>query len=77
MNNEGISSLAVVDSQFNVVGNISNVDVKVRETFSNVDHGPVQKLTFLLSSSSLNQVRPLFWITLAYILSRSSFRLEV
>lgn len=29
MNNEGISSLAVIDSQHNVVGNISNVDVKV------------------------------------------------
>lgn len=29
MNNEGVSSLAVVDNQFNVVGNISNVDVKV------------------------------------------------
>lgn len=29
MNNEGISSLAVVDNQFNVVGNISVVDVKV------------------------------------------------
>ena len=29
MNNEGISSLAVVDNQYNVVGNISNVDVKV------------------------------------------------
>ena len=30
MNNEGISSLAVVDNQYNVIGNISNVDVKVR-----------------------------------------------
>ena len=29
MNNEGVSSLAVVDNQYNVVGNISNVDVKV------------------------------------------------
>lgn len=29
MNNEGITSLAVVDNQYNVVGNISNVDVKV------------------------------------------------
>ena len=29
MNSEGVSSLAVVDNQYNVVGNISNVDVKV------------------------------------------------
>lgn len=29
MNSEGVSSLAVVDNQHNVVGNISNVDVKV------------------------------------------------
>lgn len=33
MNSEGITSLAVVDSQFSVVGNISNVDVKVRLEF--------------------------------------------
>ena len=31
MNNEGVSSLAVVDNNYNVVGNISNVDVKVRK----------------------------------------------
>lgn len=30
MNNEGVTSLAVVDNNYNVVGNISNVDVKVR-----------------------------------------------
>lgn len=29
MNNEGLTSLAVVDNQINVVGNISNADVKV------------------------------------------------
>lgn len=29
MNSEGVSSLAVVDNQYNVVGNISNTDVKV------------------------------------------------
>lgn len=29
MNNEGITSLAVVDNQFNVIGNISTADVKV------------------------------------------------
>lgn len=31
MNNEGITSLAVVDSGYNVVGNISTVDVKVSD----------------------------------------------
>lgn len=30
MHHEGISSVAVIDSHFNVVGNISTVDVKVR-----------------------------------------------
>lgn len=34
MNDEGISSIAVVDNQFNVVGNISTTDVKV----STMDH---------------------------------------
>jgi len=34
MNNEGITSLAVVDNQYNVVGNISNVDVKVNHNSS-------------------------------------------
>lgn len=29
MNSEGVSSLAVVDNQFNVMGNISTADVKV------------------------------------------------
>lgn len=29
MNSEGVTSLAVVDNQHNVVGNISNADVKV------------------------------------------------
>lgn len=29
MNSEGVSSLAVVDNQYNVVGNISTWDVKV------------------------------------------------
>ena len=29
MNDEGVTSLAVVDNGYNVVGNISNVDVKV------------------------------------------------
>jgi len=32
MNNEGVSSLAVVDTQYNVIGNISNIDVKVNNS---------------------------------------------
>ena len=35
MNNEGITSLAVVDNNYNVVGNISNVDVKVSKFHAN------------------------------------------
>jgi CBS domain-containing protein len=40
MNNEGISSIAVVDNHFNVVGNISTTDVKVRQP-GRVDSGSV------------------------------------
>ncbi|KAL9103944.1 MAG: hypothetical protein Q9163_001050 [Psora crenata] len=32
MNNEGVSSLAVVDNQYNVVGNISNVDLLTKSS---------------------------------------------
>ena len=35
MNNEGVTSLAVVDNNYNVVGNISNVDVKVSKVYTN------------------------------------------
>lgn len=38
MNEEGISSIAVVDSHFNVVGNISTTDVKVRSTMWSNEH---------------------------------------
>lgn len=34
MNSEGVSSLAVVDTQYNVIGNISNIDVKVNNSIS-------------------------------------------
>ena len=36
MNNEGVTSLAVVDNNYNVVGNISNVDVKVSDMNPNM-----------------------------------------
>lgn len=35
MNSEGLTSLAVIDNQWNVVGNISTVDVKVISPNSN------------------------------------------
>lgn len=42
MNSEGVSSLAVVDNQYNVVGNISNVDVKViAPNFSRKNSSPI------------------------------------
>jgi CBS domain-containing protein len=37
MNSEGISSIAVVDNHFNVVGNISTTDVKVMQLISQAD----------------------------------------
>lgn len=43
MNTEGISSLAVVDNQCNVLGNISTADVKVGAFFV----APSQKPQFL------------------------------
>lgn len=42
MNTEGISSLAVVDNQYNVLGNISTTDVKV----GNVASLPSRKHNF-------------------------------
>lgn len=48
MNSEGVSSLAVVDNQFNVVGNISNVDVKViYSKFQLAEFGPNSSSFFL------------------------------
>ena len=44
MNNEGVSSLAVIDNQYNVVGNISNTDVKVLYQAKNL-FNPCQMLT--------------------------------
>lgn len=38
MNNEGLTSLAVVDNQTNVVGNISIVDVKVSTVYLPSNH---------------------------------------
>jgi CBS domain-containing protein len=39
MNNEGVSSLPVIDAQNNVIGNISHVDVKV-SSFSHIKVQP-------------------------------------
>ena len=53
MNNEGVTSLAVVDNQRNVIGNISNVDVKVCFPFECI-FKDISKDPFY--SSSPNQV---------------------
>jgi len=45
MNNEGMSSLPVLDAQNNVIGNISHVDVRVSLFIPN--HPTTQPLTFL------------------------------
>ena len=54
MNDEGVTSLAVVDNQYNVVGNISNVDVKVK--IPAIFHHPSKSLLLtplqLLTTSS-------------------------
>lgn len=56
MNKEGITSLAVVDNQYNVVGNISTVDVKVRTaTCSNLCS--LQQLISTCFSSSPSQAK--------------------
>ena len=56
MNKEGITSLAVVDNQYNVVGNISTVDVKVRTaTCCNLYLNPQLRLTCF--SSLLSQAK--------------------
>lgn len=44
MSSEGVSSLAVVDHQTNVVGNISNTDVKVCNYYT-MNHADSQLLT--------------------------------
>ncbi|KAL8844860.1 MAG: hypothetical protein Q9198_011413, partial [Flavoplaca austrocitrina] len=54
MNNEGLTSLAVVDNQSNVVGNISNVDVKVRSIHISQEKAvaEINELQLLTKSSS-------------------------
>lgn len=51
MNDEGVSSLAVVDNHSNVVGNISNVDVKVGHPS---DSRPVLVDIFLIAPDQIN-----------------------
>ncbi len=70
MNSEGVSSLAVVDNQFNVVGNISSVDVKVfvfhRGSNALIFHSHFELKGYMKtnmigwSSSSRNRVRRLY-----------------
>ena len=50
MNNEGITSLPVLDNHRNVVGNISHVDVRVRQLSSSGTLNEVSGLTQSYSS---------------------------
>lgn len=52
MNEEGISSLPVLDNQKNVVGNISHVDVKVRDMACSQFH----RTLIDLASLAINKV---------------------
>ncbi|KAF3235968.1 cell separation during budding, variant 2 [Orbilia oligospora] len=53
MNSEGISSLAVVDSNYNVVGNISTTDVKVCPTLNSEKSAPNKVLHSTLREQAL------------------------
>ena len=68
MNNEGITSLAVVDNQYNVVGNISNVDVKA-STICDPQQTRIS-LANETGSYSRNHPQHLCSKILAFILSR-------
>lgn len=52
MNNEGVTSLAVVDNNYNVVGNISNVDVKVSNFIRSMFRSSILTGYQLLTKSS-------------------------
>ncbi|KAL9628124.1 MAG: hypothetical protein Q9204_006095 [Flavoplaca sp. TL-2023a] len=63
MNNEGLTSLAVVDNQSNVVGNISNVDVKLLTKSSSaplLDNTCIHFISVILSTRGLNDGKDSF-----------------
>ncbi|KAL8927149.1 MAG: hypothetical protein Q9208_002533 [Pyrenodesmia sp. 3 TL-2023] len=63
MNNEGLTSLAVVDNQSNVVGNISNVDVKLLTKSSSaplLDNTCIHFVSVILSTRGMNEGKDSF-----------------
>lgn len=63
MNNEGLTSLAVVDNQLNVVGNISNVDVKLLTKSSSaplLDNTCIHFISVILSTRGMNDGKDSF-----------------
>ncbi|KAI4193430.1 MAG: hypothetical protein LQ346_003926 [Caloplaca aetnensis] len=63
MNNEGLTSLAVVDNQSNVIGNISNVDVKLLTKSSSaplLDNTCIHFISVILSTRGMNDGKDSF-----------------
>ncbi|KAL8858427.1 MAG: hypothetical protein Q9178_005108 [Gyalolechia marmorata] len=63
MNNEGLTSLAVVDNQLNVVGNISNTDVKLLTKSSSaplLDNTCIHFISVILSTRGMNDGKDSF-----------------
>ncbi|KAI9822442.1 MAG: cell separation during budding [Pycnora praestabilis] len=63
MNNEGVTSLAVVDNQLNVIGNISNVDVKLLTKTSSLpllQSSCIHFISVILSNRGMNDGKDSF-----------------
>ncbi|KAL9007387.1 MAG: hypothetical protein Q9173_007329 [Seirophora scorigena] len=63
MNNEGLTSLPVVDNQSNVIGNISNVDVKLLTKSSSaplLDNTCIHFISVILSTRGMNDGKDSF-----------------
>ncbi|KAL8762245.1 MAG: hypothetical protein Q9184_001726 [Pyrenodesmia sp. 2 TL-2023] len=63
MNNEGLTSLAVVDNHSNVIGNISNVDVKLLTKSSSaplLDNTCIHFVSVILSTRGMNDGKDSF-----------------
>ncbi|KAL1988179.1 hypothetical protein VTN96DRAFT_709 [Rasamsonia emersonii] len=91
MSNEGISSLAVVDNHFNVIGNISTVDVKLLTKSTSLPllyNSCVHFISVILSTRGMNEGKdsfPVFYVnptstlahTVAKMVATKSHRLWV
>lgn len=66
MNEEGISSLPVLDNQKNVVGNISHVDVKVRNINLSRLSVPIANRSLATDKVKLSSVAKLFMHSFHY-----------